>query len=63
MSRLTVNSSHIAMLLAIDCFGYQPPIKVPRERSMQSPEVQQAKLKATREKRRRKYLKHVQEGH
>lgn len=63
MNTLTVNSAHIAMLLAKDCFGYQTPVKVPRERSMQPPEVQQAKIKAAREKRHRKYLKHVQEGH
>lgn len=63
MSRLTVHSQHIAMMLAKDCFGYQPPVKASRGRNMLPPDVQQAKIKAAREKRHRKYLKRVQEGH
>jgi hypothetical protein len=60
---MKVNSAHIAMLLAADCFGYRQSVKRGPERLMQSPEVQQAKLRAAREKRLRKQLKRVQEGH
>lgn len=63
MSRVTVSATHIAMLLAQDCFGLALPKKLPRERALQSPEVQHAKIKAAREKRLRKQLKRVQEGH
>lgn len=63
MKQLIVNSAHIALALAADCFGYTRPSRVGRERSLQSPAVQQAKIKAEREKRLRKQLKRVQEGH
>lgn len=63
MSISTVHARHIAMLLAKDCFGYRVAVKAPRERNMRPPEVQQAKIQAAREKRLRKQLKRVQEGH
>jgi hypothetical protein len=63
MSRLTIHREHLAARLAQACFGAVPRVRAPRARSLQPPEVQQAKLKAAREKRHRKYLKHVQEGH
>lgn len=63
MKQLIVNSAHIALALAWDCLVYTKPSRVGRERSLQSPEVQQAKIRAAREKRLRKQLKRVQEGH
>lgn len=63
MSNLKINSLHIAGMLACKCFGYQPAVRAPRERLMQSADAQQAKLQAARGKRQRKQLKRVQEGH
>jgi len=64
MSGLTVNSRHIALMLARDCFGYNPPVRVGRERSSKSPDDQYAKIKAAKEKRLKRQLRNItlQEG-
>lgn len=63
MSKITINSAHIAMQLAMDCFGLKPKYKGTRERCLQSPEIQHAKIQAARDKRLNRQLKRVQEGH
>jgi hypothetical protein len=58
MNRIHV-ISNIAMDLAVNLFGYKPPVHYGRERSMQSPTTQYHKMKASREKRERRMQRNL----
>lgn len=63
MSPEFTDCRHMAPALAEHVFGHVKPVRVGKFRFQQSEEVQRAKIQAAREKRERKYLKRVQEGH